>query len=273
MEGFMRKLFFAIAGAVAAVLPQAILAASNPNPGIIQTCVVPGISCLGGDLSSYINSTVISGTRIAFTGLLIGSILYYGLKLLVTPENDSTVTETKQAFEYALFGVILMFGAELIASSFVTRGVVNPTGVHTVLDTVITFIKALVATALLVNITIQGFTMIMSTDEGGVTKARTKFLHGIYGAAIVLLASPIVNMMYDKNVSAGTTELKGIANYIITIFGLLAVVALIVSGILLVVSVDESFKERAKKLATGSLVALVVVISAGALVNFFVIAP
>ncbi|MDD5102952.1 MAG: hypothetical protein PHX93_00970 [Candidatus Peribacteraceae bacterium] len=268
----MRKLFAALSAFTAALLPQVALAASNPDPGIIQTCVVPGISCLGGDLAPYINGTILEGARVAFTGLLFGAIFYYGLKLLITPENDTTVTETKQAFEYALFGTILMLGAGFIASSFVTGGVVQPAGLNTVLDTIVTFIKAIIATALLVNITIQGFGMITATEEGGVTKARTKFLHGVYGAAIVLLAFPIVNMMYGSNPSAGEIELRGIANYIITIFGLLAVVALIVSGILLVISVDESFKERAKKLATASLVALVVVICAGALINFFIFA-
>ncbi|MFH0851473.1 MAG: hypothetical protein V1876_01870 [Candidatus Peregrinibacteria bacterium] len=267
----MRKLFVALSTFSAALLPQLTLAASNPNPGIIQTCVVPGISCLGGDLASYINGTILEGARVAFTGLLFGAILYYGIKLLVIPENDTAVTETKQAFEYALFGVILMLGAELIASSFVTGGVVEPAGLNTVLDTVITFIKAIIATALLVNITIQAFGMIAATEEGSVTKARTKFLHGVYGAAIVLLASPIVNMMYDRDPSVGELELKGIANYIITVFGLLAVVALIVSGILLVVSVDESFKDRAKKLIIACLVALIIVISAGAFINFFII--
>ncbi|OIO55819.1 hypothetical protein AUJ46_00150 [Candidatus Peregrinibacteria bacterium CG1_02_54_53] len=267
----MRKFSSAIAAALSAILPQVTFAASNPNPGIIQTCVVPGISCIGGDLASYINSTLLEGARIGFTGLLFGGILFYGLRLLITPDSENTMTETMKAFEYALFGVILMAGANLIASSFVTGGVAQSAGINTVLDTVITFIKAIIAVALLVNITIQGFNMITSMDEGGFTKARTRFLHGVYGAAIVLLASPIVNMMYDKNPSAGELELKGIANYIITIFGLLAVVALIVSGIMLIISVDESFKDRAKKLATASLVALIVVISAGALVNFFII--
>ncbi len=269
----MRKFSAAIIAVLAAILPQVVLAASNPNPGIIQTCVVPGISCLGGDLASYIDSTLLEGARIAFTGLLFGAILYYGIRLLVAPESENTLTETSKAFEYAIFGVILMVGANLVASSFVTGGVAKPAGLNTVLGTIVTFIKAIIATALLVNISIQGFNMITSTDEGGFTKARTRFLHGVYGAAIVLLASPIVNMVYGKNPSAGEIELKGIANYIITIFGLLAVVALIVSGIMLIVSVDESFKDRAKKLVTGSLIALIVVISAGALVNFFIIRP
>lgn len=267
----MRKLSAALSGVVAALLPLAASAASNPNPGIIQTCVVPGISCLGGDLASYINATILEGARIGFTGLLFGAILYYGIKLLILPENDTTITETKLALQYAFFGVVLMLGAELIASSFVTGGVVQPAGVNTVVSAVITFAKAILATALLINITIQGFSMITATEEGGFTKARTRFLHGVYGAAIVLLASPIVNMMYDRNPSAGELELKGIANYIITIFGLLAVIALIVCGILLIVSVDESFKDRAKKLATASLIALIVVIAAGAFINFFII--
>lgn len=269
----MRKLFIALSGVIAAALPQAAFAASNPNPAIIQTCVVPGISCLGGDIASYLNSTILEGARIAFAGLVFGSIIYYGIKLIVIPENENSVTETKQAFQYALFGVVLMLGAELIAESFVTGGVVEPAGVATVLGSLVIFMKAMLAAALLVNISIQGFRMITATDDGAMTKARTRLLHGVYGAAIVLLATPVVNMIFGRSYSTGVTELVGIANYIITIFGLLAVVALIVSGILLVVSVDESLKDRAKKLAIASLVALIVVISAAAFVNFFIITP
>lgn len=239
---------------------------------------MPGVlSCLpSGDFAAYFNDTILAGARVAFIGLLVGAVIYYGLKLLFAPESDNAATEARQAFEYALLGVILMAGAGLIAQSFVTfvtTGVAEPSGVNTVLDTIVVFIKAVIAVALLVNISIQGFQMIAATEEGGMTKARTRFLHAIFGAAIVLLASPIVNMVYQKNASAGEIELKGIANFLITIFGLLVVVALIVSGIFLVVSVDESFKDRSKKLATASLVALVVVICAAAFVNFFIISP
>lgn len=262
-----------LVAAAAVLLPAYAWAASNPDPGIIQTCVVPGISCLGGDLASYINSTILNGARIAFRGLLFGAIIYYGIKLVVMSHSENTLTETRQAIEYAAFGVFLMLGAELIASSFVTGGVVEPTGLNTVLGYVITFLKALVATALLVNISIQGFRLITAVDDGAMTKARTLLLHGVYGAAIVLLASPLINMLASHEPSQGELELVGIANYIITLFGLLAVVALIVAGILLVVSVDESLKDRAKKLIIASLVALIVVIAAGALVNFFIITP
>lgn len=269
----MRRFSTALAAGIAAAFPQVALAASNPNPGIIQTCVVPGISCIGGDLSSYINSTLLEGARIGFIGLLFGAIIYYGIKLLISAEKEETVTEIRRSIVYSFFGVVLMLGAQLIASSFVTGGVVEPAGINTVTDSVITFVKAIIAVVLLVNITRQGFHMIVATEEGGVTKARKLFMHGIYGAAIVVLASPIVNIIYNKDASAGELEFRGIANYIITLFGLLAVVALIVSGIFLIVSVDESLKDRAKKLITASLVALVVVISAAALVNFFIISP
>lgn len=270
----MRRFLAIILGAASALLP-ALALADAPNPTSIDPCPMAGIlTCLvGGDLATYFNDTIIAGARIAFIGLLIGAVIYYGLKLLFAPESDNAATEAKQAFEYALLGVILMTGASLLAQSFVTGGVAEPSGVNTVLDTIVVFIKAVIAVALLVNISIQGFQMIVSTEEGGVTKARTRFLHAIFGAAIVLLTSPIVNMMYQRNASAGEIELKGIANFLITIFGILAVVALIVSGILLVISVDESFKDRAKKLATASLVALVVVICAAAFVNFFIITP
>jgi len=267
----MRRTLSAFLGALSALLPGVALAVSNPNPAIIRTCVVPGISCLGGDLASYIDATLIAGARLAFTGTLVASIIFYGIRRLFTPESDNAMTETRQSLEYAFVGVVLMLGAELIASSFVTYGVVNPAGVNTVFQNITIFLRAVVSIALLANITIQGFRMIMASEEGEVAKGRKQFLYGCLGAAIVLLASPIVTTLTGRNSSTALVELTGIANYVITIFGILAVVAVIVAGAMLVISVDESMKEKAKKLITASLVALIVVICAAALVNFFIL--
>ena len=266
----MRKTLHHAIGTVLVLLPGVMIAASNPDPAIIQTCVVPGLSCLGADLASYINVTILAGARIAFIGTLVAAIIYYGLRRIFTPESDSAMDETRRSFEYAILGAVLLAGAELIASSFVTGGVVAPAGVNTAFDSLTVFIKALLSAALLVNITIQGLRMITAVDEGEITKGRKRFLTGCLGAAIVLLAAPIVNTLATPSTSIAMTELKGIANYIITIFGLLAVVAIIVSGIWLILSVDEALKERAKKLATAGIIALILVLCSGALVNFFI---
>jgi len=267
----MRRTLSNILGALCALLPGIALAVSNPNPSIIRTCMVPGISCLGADLASYINGTLIAGARLAFLGTLVAAIIFYGIRRLFTPTSDSAMAETSQSFQYAFVGVVLMLGAELIASSFVTGGVVNPAGVNTVFQNMTIFLRAVISIALLVNITIQGFRMIMSSDDSEAAKGRKQLLYGCLGAAIVLLASPIVTTFTGRNSSTALVELTGIANYIITIFGILAVVAVIVAGAMLVISVDETMKEKAKKLITASLVALILVISAAALVNFFIL--
>lgn len=269
----MRRALAALIGTICALLlPATALAASNPNPAIIRTCVVPGISCLGGDLSLYINATIVAGARYAFVGTLIAAIVYYGLRRLFMPDSESALNETRQSFEYAFVGAVLILGAELIASSFVTGGVADAAGVNSVFLTMVIFMKAIISVALLTNITIQGFRMIVASEDGETAKARKRFLHGCFGAAIVLVAAPIVSTLVGANHAIALTELKGIANYIITIFGFLAVVAIIVSGIWLVISVEDSMKERAKKLIIASVVALILVICAAALVNFFILA-
>lgn len=272
----MRRSLHAAIGAVLGLFPDIARAYSVPDPGIINTCVLPGIlSCGNADLASYLGVTIIPAANIAFWGVLAAAIIYYGIRRLFTPDSENALSETRQSFEYAFVGVVLFLGANLIASSFVTwgsvtRGLVEPAGAITVLDGVSVALKAAVGIALLVNIAIQGFRMIVATEEGEVTKARKLFLYGCLGAAIVLLAGSIVTTVFLPSHSTALAELKGIANYIITIFGFLAVLAIVIAGILLIVSFDESMKERSKKLIIASLVSLIVVISAAGLVNFFV---
>jgi hypothetical protein len=144
-------------------------------------------------------------------------------------------------------------------------------------DKVFTFIKALISGALILNISIQGFMMIASSDEGGVTSARKRFIYGMIGCAIVVLAGPILNTFAGRGGGilgggSGTLaeEISGIGSFLIAIFGILAVVGIIMGGVMLVISFDEGLKEKARKLIVGSIVALLVVITSGAIIRLFV---
>ena len=90
------------------------------------------------------------------------------------------------------------------------------------------------------------------------------------GAAFVILASAVVDAFYvTKSTAPVIAEAFGIARFALTIFGAVAVIGLIVSGIMLIVSVEESLKERAKKLVITCVVALAVIITAFGITTLF----
>lgn len=254
-----------------AAIPATALAVSFPTPAIINTCAVPGLSCLGGDMTTYINITVLRAARIAYGGVLFGAMIYYGLKLLFTStSSDNAFSEAKQAYEYAILGTIFFLCAELVASSFTTQGLVNTTGVISTFQTIIYLFKSALSVALLANIAVEGFRMIAAVEEQEITKARQRFIQGIVGAAIVILGGAIVQSVYQSDTSSGVLQIRGLANFLITVFGFLAVLAVIIGGIMLVLSVDESLKDRARKIITTSLIAVLIVVAASVFVNFFI---
>ena len=268
----MRKslLRFLIAS-IAAAVPALAYAKYNASPDLIKVCdTVKELGC-NSDLGSLIQKLIDYGST-AYIGILTGSIIFYGLRLLIGADTDNASTETKQAFEYAILGALIILGAQILASSFVRPGaIVNVSGVSLFLESkAFTFIKALIGGALILNISIQGTMMIISSDEGGVSSARKKFLYGIIGCAITVLAGPIIIALNGGNSSGLGTEVAGIGSYLIAIFGVLAVIGIIVGGLMHVVSFDEGLKEKARKTIVGSIIALLVVITSGALVKLFI---
>jgi len=253
------------------VIPITGYAAFNVSVDQIDPCVVGELAC-DPNLAGLFRDTILDAAGNALKGLLLASLIYYGLRLLFTADSDNAATETKQAYTYAVFAAVLVLGADLLSVAFGTPGSIQPVVVEGIMLTyVLPFIEGLVVAALVANIAFQGFRMIVASDEGELGKARKRFLHGAIGVAIVLLAFPIVTTITGKSIGTATSELAGIGNFLITLFGALAVLGVIVSGIMLVISVDESFKEKARKLLIGSIVALIVVISAAALINLFII--
>lgn len=266
MQRQILRLLAALAGIA---FPAIVHAAYSIDTGLIDPCITGDLAC-NGNLSDLYKDTILKAATQAFKGFLLGSLLYYGLRLLFTADSDNASTETKQAFVYAVTAAILVGGAEIIAGAF-EIGTVDPSEVGGVFETtVLPFIMGLLSAALIANVTIQGILMIVSSDEGGATKARKRFIHGIIGVAIALLASPFVKAIMGKNSSPIVDEAVGIGDFLITIFGILAVVGVIVSGFMLILSVDESLKDKARKLLISCIVALIVVISSAALLHLFV---
>lgn len=275
------RYFAVITGVLAAlVAPDVVLAQIDFNNIYGDPCPITGVAGVGcynaTNPAPYVLN-LISGPRgvrsVIAGGLLIGMLIFYGIKLLVGSRDDNTLTEVKSAYAQALAGSVIIGGAFLLADTFAqpSGNLVDSTPFNTVILNVILFFKALLATVVMLNIVIQGARLIVAQEDGAIDKARKRLLHGMIGAAIVILASAAIDAFYDvPGPGPIVAEVFGIAKFALTIFGALAVIGIIVSGIMLILSVEESLKDRAKKLVITCVVALAVVVTAFGIVTLFV---
>ncbi len=276
----MRKLFVLI-GAVAGALVPASAFASGPLTQI-NPCPVAGLSC-PGDFVSYVYGIIglgsgSAGAVRAFIGILAAMLVYYGIRLIMDADNDSTTAEVKSAYGHALVGAILVGAAGLLADTFASTTessatFITPGPTIGAISNVIVSLKGLVYTALVFNLSYQGIRLVMHQDESQAEKAKKQFLYGIIGAMVVILADAVVSAFVSRDVLIINNQLIGIITFLLTILGALAVLAIFVAGIFLVISLDESLKDRAKKSVLAALVTLAVVILSLSILMIFVEAP
>jgi hypothetical protein len=171
------------------------------------------------------------------------------------------MTEAMTAYLQVFGGATIVLGSYVITQSFGTEGVIDPSNIEqNIITSVVAYIVQIVGAVLLLNIVVQGLRMLMATDEGGMTAARTNLIHSFIGVAMVMLGSPVLQMVSPGSFNHGINqEIVGIANFLGVLFGILAVVAIIVAGIMLIVSVNESLKDKAKSIIIGALVAVVII--------------
>lgn len=241
----------------------------------VQPCnaIAAGLNC-EPDLLAYIQRIFLrpgGGALIyAFFGILFTAIVFYGFRLAFASRSDSAVSETNTAFMHALLGAGLVSGAFILAESFAIRGQLPNEELVRVgfFARVIAFLVQTVGFVLVANIVIQGIRLIVSINEGNTDAARKNLIQSLIGAAIVMIAVPLLNLVLPGAFQLGiNNQIVGIANFLGVIFGVLAVLAIIVAGIMLVLSVDEGLKDKARQTIISALVAILVVSAALAIVT------
>lgn len=269
--------------AALALLPAGVDAQPVTLPTVPTTnpCPVPFIPCglrwgTGAEGAlAFLWNDLFPAARILFIATAILMFTQYGLKLLFDPDSADTVSSTKLAYGYGIVACTIVGIATLIVDA-VGQGarstLVNDAPIYEGIGNIVLYMRLVVATLVTVFILIQGIRLIMKQgSEEEFKNAQTQFIHAIMGIAVILLANIIVEAFLPGSGSVIlAAEIVGIINFVLTIIGVLAVIAIIIAGILLVLSVDESLKERAKKAITVAIVGLIVAILSYILVRFFV---
>lgn len=275
-----------VAGLVTAFLSLAASAerclAGAVTPLTMNLCLPGtfGVTCnpdaVAADPNAYIRGILLDNDKIfrTFAGILLLMLVAYGIKLAATAHNDNSVSEARLAYMQALVGAILVGAAYVIGDAFsADPAIISDTQIikNDVLEIVIQLLVGVVVIVVIANIVIQGIRLIISLNEGGIETARKNFIQSLAGGAMVMIVVPLFNALTGLGSGGGNRMQEivvGIANFLGAIFGVLAVAAFVIAGIMLVVSVNESLKDRARSLMIGSLIAIVVVVASLGIISF-----
>lgn len=261
----------------------AALIAAVPKPTIptsLSPCgLATGIPCGSGGAVGAVNyttSVIVPAMETVFLAIAIAYFFYYAVRLMIESEEDSVISETKSAYGYAIGGSVIVSMSGLIVQAvgpgFASATLINQAPVISGLDSIVFFIRLMVSAAVSATIVYQGFRMILlQGEEGEMSQQKKKFFNGLIGVAVVILGNIIVEgFLPTTGPGVLTTQIIGICNYLLQIFGALCVLAFLYAGAMLLFSVDEGLKDRAKKTMFSTTIALIVVLSCLVIVNFVI---
>lgn len=249
-----------------------------PNVPTIIPCPVPFIPCGSGGAigaSAYLWGSIFPAARILFIATAILMLLQNSLKLLFDPESSETISSTKTAFGYAITACAIVGIATFIVDAVgqsARATIVNDAAVNAGIGNIILYMRLIVATLVTLFILIQGVRLIIKQGSDEEFKnAQTQFIHTIMGIAVILVSNVLVSAFLPGEGSVILAkEIVGIINFVLTVIGALAVFTVMIAGIMLVLSVDESLKDRAKKAIVAAVIGLIVALLSYILVRFFI---
>lgn len=239
-------------------------------------------TCFAGAGAQYLARillpSLLNEVMIAFWGISAAFVGYYAVRMVIEAHKEEAGKDLANSFIYVLTGFAIIACAGAFASAFgvgflspdtgtdVTPNILN-VGILSVAD----FIIKMSAGIFVLIIVLIGIRMIASQgEEANFDKWRKVLVANCLGVVMMLTAFFIVHAISDVNSGLLITEMRGMAIFMLTLIGFICVVALIIAGIMLIVSVEESLKDRAKRIVIGTLISLVVVMACYSLIIIFI---
>lgn len=216
---------------------------------------IPGTS---GTLKDFLFS--FSDSLMGVFGAVVFLFLFfYAASMIIFSMQDNAMTEAKNSFLYAIIGMVVASVAVVIAGAVIpgTGTLVNTTQLEGPITNIFAFCLWAAGIAFLANVVVQGLRLVASEGEQEyIDRAKKRLITSVIGVGIVVLTKFIVDAALNLNMGLLSVEVSGIASFAVSLIGIAAVVAIIIGGVLLVVSVDESFKEKAKTMIKTALIAV-----------------
>ncbi len=224
------------------------------------------------ELAAFIQLHIIENALVIFEPVAILFLFYYGYRMVLDSDNDNALGDAAKSFIYVLigFGIIALTGS--IALSLQTSNLSPIFGSGGGIDQLLLFISTAAGGAFTLVLTISGLRLVASQGESGeADKLKKTMAMHIGGVVLMLISRGIVLSVTQKDTKYILDEMAGFIQFVLGIIGIMSVLAMVAAGILLIVSVDEGLKDRAKKTVVGTIVTLVVVIASYSMIAFLFI--
>jgi hypothetical protein len=220
-------------------------------------------------LAQFISDHIIDQALVAFGGIAAAAVFYYAIRMILEAHSEKAYTDATNSFMHAFTGFAVIACAAAIAGAFYIN--IDPSMLIPSLQSIIDYIVTAAAGVFVLIVTIAGIRMITTMgEEAEFAKWRKVLINNIIGVVIMMLSYFIVHTVVDRDTSLLAMELRGIALFLLEIIGFTCVIALIVAGVFLIVSIEESLRDRAKRAITGTLIALAIVIACYSLILTFI---
>jgi hypothetical protein len=223
-------------------------------------------------LAAFIDLHIISNGMVIFEGVAVVCVFYFGFRMILEAYKEEAFTNAQNSFIYAAAGFMIIAISQAFVNAFYAQSAgADPSVLNDGINSVTSFILTVMSGVMVLMVTIDGLRMIASQGDASERTRIIKLLimHCI-GVAISLLAFAIVHAVADNDAGLLVEEMKGLILFLLTIMGTLCVVALITAGVFLVISIDESLKDRAKKVVIGTLTVLAFVLVSYTVIITFV---
>lgn len=249
--------------------------------GIVALCgdSLPCAGLWGGGAAGaavYIAGKLVWALKIVFLAAALLMAFLSAVSLVLSPMDETVVKESRTSFTYIIVGAAFVIVSDLISQTFVAGSglLVNPVPfIGGVQGRIIPFILGVTGILLVVNVVVQAMRIITSQGEQAqIDKARKRLIAGFVGVAFIILSGHITGAADPGTggVNQITDQIIGIAQFMLFLLGGGALITMIVSGIVLVFSVEEGLKDKAKNIIKVSVVAIVAVVCAHPILALFI---
>lgn len=243
----------------------------------------------GEDLAANVIRRGISLVKYVMGGatLLIGII--YSIALIFSLGKEDTITKYRKGFLWIFFGFIILMISENVASIFnpetaKSDKLIDFKSANDQLRDIASYLKWIFGSVIVLLMTISGIRMVTAGDnEDVITKERKHLTWSGMGMLVILLANSIVNTIYvvktsDGTVAAGSstqaiTEIGSIIRLLLVFLGPVAILFTIYAGFMYLTAFDvEDRAKKAKRMIVAGVTGVVIIYTAYALVNTFMVA-
>lgn len=271
-----------------------------PIPG--ELCGDESFPCPEGDTgveqAKNLVGKLVDNVRFIIGAIAVVLIIVSGVKLITAGGNEEVFTKQVTALVFGIIGLFVIGLAGEIAEIFSPErgGFLKDPNVaiqksrlfNRSVEIIITFIKYIVGSVAVLFVVRSGLRLVLlGGNEEEVAKDKKNIFYGMLGLVVILIASPIVNKVFFKidtskypgleAVKPGIDpkrlilEISGMTNLVAAIAGPFALLSLVAGGLMYILAGgDEEKTGKAKKIIMWSLIGLVLIYGAFAIVSLFV---